>query len=146
MAGFLSLQYYHQTMLTADDCRMWMRGNGLLAWQMVCQRCSIPVEEHPYARLQDGVRWDEWAAAGNGLRWATCEVRKYFMCWRKSCCARHHVDNTRYCCPCRCRDSCSNNFCPWSGHLHWQQGFCTEWWNVTSNFFLYRAFFLVIDY
>ena len=56
------LKYYHQTTRTADNCRMWMRGNGLLARQTVCQRCSIPVEEHPYARLQDGVRCDEWAA------------------------------------------------------------------------------------
>ena len=45
----------------ADDCRMCMRENGPLARQMVCQRCSIPVEEHPYARLQDRVQCNEWA-------------------------------------------------------------------------------------
>ena len=60
----------------ADDCRMWMRENGPLARQMVCQRCSIPVEEHPYARLPDGVQCNEWAAAGNGLRWPTCTAKK----------------------------------------------------------------------
>ena len=76
MAGFLSLQYDdHQTTQTADDCRMWMWGNGLLAWQMVCRRCSIPVEEHPYARLQDGVQCNEWAAVGNGLPWVTCKAK-----------------------------------------------------------------------
>jgi len=29
-------------------------------------------------------------------------------------------------CPCRCRHSCSNDFCPWSGHLHWQ-------WSLHEN-------------
>jgi len=75
MAGFLSLQCDHQTTRTADDCRMWMQGNGLLARQMICQRCNIPVQEHSYARLQDDVRCDEWAA-GNGLRWAACKAKK----------------------------------------------------------------------
>ena len=86
MAGFLSLQYDdHQTTQTADDCRMWMWGNGLLAWQMVCQRCSIPVEEHPYARLQDGVQCNEWAAVGNGLPWVTCKAKKWHnVVWRIS--------------------------------------------------------------
>jgi len=60
----------------ADDCRMWMRGNDLLERQMVCQRCSISVEEQPYARLQNGVQCNEWAAAGNGLCWATCKAKK----------------------------------------------------------------------
>ena len=54
----------------ADDCRMWMRENGHLARQMVCQRYSIPVEEHPYARLQDGVQCNKWAL-GSSREWLT---------------------------------------------------------------------------
>ena len=57
MAAMLSLRNYHQATQTAQDCRLWMRANGLLARHMMCHRCGSPMEERPYARVQDGVVW-----------------------------------------------------------------------------------------
>jgi len=55
--GFINLRQFHLLTATEEDCRGWMRQNGLLANGMICPKCGTPMEEKLYAKVQEWVIW-----------------------------------------------------------------------------------------
>jgi len=56
-ARMLMLREFHSATLTEEDCRGWLRRNGLLAVNITCPRCNSIMEERQYSRVSHGVIW-----------------------------------------------------------------------------------------
>jgi len=56
-ARMLMLRDFHAAKLTEEDCRGWLRRNGLLAVNMACLRCNSVMEEQQPSRVSDGIIW-----------------------------------------------------------------------------------------